>query len=44
MARKIVQLGDEGWELVDVETFQKNGTKDKLICFFKRPNQSSDSP
>jgi hypothetical protein len=37
VSRKIVQLGDEGWELVGVGTFQKDGTTTKLVYFFKRP-------
>lgn len=35
-SRRIVQLGSEGWELVDVETLTKDGTTTKLIYFFKR--------
>ncbi len=36
-SRRIVQLGGEGWELVDVEALVKDGTSAKLIYFFKRP-------
>jgi hypothetical protein len=36
-SRRIVQLGGEGWELVDVESLTKDGTTTKLIYFFKRP-------
>tara|TARA_R110002073_G_scaffold172563_11_gene329787 strand:- start:21530 stop:21811 length:282 start_codon:yes stop_codon:yes gene_type:complete len=36
-SRKIVQLGGEGWELVDVESLVKDGASTKLIYFFKRP-------
>jgi len=36
-SRRIVQLGGEGWELVDVEALTKDGTTSKLIYFFKRP-------
>ncbi len=36
-SRRIVQLGGEGWELVDVETIVKDGSTTKLIYFFKRP-------
>ncbi|WP_372721258.1 hypothetical protein [Novipirellula sp.] len=36
-SRKIVQLGGEGWELVDVESLVKDGASVKLIYFFKRP-------
>jgi hypothetical protein len=35
-SRRIMQLGDEGWELVDVESLSKDGTTTKLIYFFKR--------
>ena len=37
ISRKIVQLGGEGWELVDVESLVKDGASAKLIYFFKRP-------
>jgi hypothetical protein len=35
-SRKIMQLGGEGWELVDVEAMCKDGSTTKLIYFFKR--------
>jgi hypothetical protein len=35
-SRRIMQLGNEGWELVDVESLSKDGTTAKLIYFFKR--------
>ena len=37
LARKINQLGDEGWELVDVETTARSGATFGKIFFFKRP-------
>ena len=36
-SRNIMQLGSEGWELVDVEALTKDGRTTKLIYFFKRP-------
>ena len=38
LAKKINQLGNEGWELVNVETMVRNGSTYKSIFFFKRPN------
>ena len=37
ISRQINKLGNEGWELVDVETFQQAGTTQKTVYFFKRP-------
>jgi hypothetical protein len=37
LARQIDSLGEEGWELVDVETVSEAGTTTKFIFFFKRP-------
>jgi hypothetical protein len=37
LARKINSLGDEGWQLVDVEAVTEAGTTTKIIFFFKRP-------
>ena len=37
-ARKINRLGNDGWELVNVETVIKNGSTKGSIFFFKRPN------
>ena len=39
LARKINRLGDEGWQLVDVESISEGGTTTKMICFFKRLKQ-----
>ena len=36
-SRQIVQLGSEGWELVDVESLVKEDTTKQLIYCFKRP-------
>lgn len=36
MARKINQLGTEGWELVDVEGVLESGTTSRRIFYFKR--------
>lgn len=37
LARKIDSLGDEGWQLVDVESIVEAGTTTKVVFFFKRP-------
>lgn len=37
LARKINGLGEEGWQLVDVETFSEAGATTKVVFFFKRP-------
>ncbi len=37
LAREITRLGNEGWELVDVETISDAGTSTSKIFFFKRP-------
>ena len=34
---KIIKLGNDGWELVDVETIIRSGATKKMIYFFKRP-------
>ncbi|MHC4401068.1 MAG: hypothetical protein ACYTG0_15435 [Planctomycetota bacterium] len=34
--RRIIQLGNEGWELVDIENVTKNGTTITTVFFFKR--------
>ena len=36
VSRKIIELGQKGWELVDVETFVKGGDTNKIVYFFKR--------
>lgn len=35
-SRKVIELGTEGWELVDVETFTTDGSTTKCVYFFKR--------
>ncbi|MBT5706461.1 DUF4177 domain-containing protein [bacterium] len=37
LARQINQLGDDGWELVDVEMTTRSGASFGKIFFFKRP-------
>jgi len=36
-AQKINRRGDQGWELVDVESFVRDGSATKIVCFFERP-------
>ncbi len=36
-AKKINELGREGWQLVDVETMAKDGSTTQMVYFFKRP-------
>ena len=36
LVRRINSLGDEGWQLVDVESIGTDGSKSKMIFFFKR--------
>lgn len=36
VSEKIVELGTQGWQLVDVETCTKAGTTTQMIYFFKR--------
>ena len=37
LAKTIVRLGKEGWELVCVENFSESGTTAKTVFYFKRP-------
>jgi hypothetical protein len=37
-SRRIVQLGNEGWELVDVENVTTDGTTAGTVYYFKRPH------
>jgi hypothetical protein len=37
LARQINQLGDDGWELVNVEMTTRSGASSGKIFFFKRP-------
>ena len=37
LSKRIVGLGDKGWELVSVSTVVKDGTTVKTVFCFKRP-------
>ena len=37
LSRQIVKLGEEGWELVSVANFSRDGTTRKTVYYFKRP-------
>jgi hypothetical protein len=37
LSRQIVKLGAEGWELVSVANFSRDGTTRKTVYYFKRP-------
>ena len=39
LAKKIVKLGKEGWEMVSVLNFSKDGTTNMTIYYFKRPTK-----
>jgi hypothetical protein len=37
LARQIVEIGEKGWELVDVDSVNRDGTTVEMVYFFKRP-------
>lgn len=37
LARTIDGLGEDGWQLVDVEAFSEAGATARVVFFFKRP-------
>ena len=37
LSRQIVKLGEDGWELVSVANFSRDGTTRKTVYYFKRP-------
>ena len=36
LSKQIVKLSNEGWEMVDVESVNKDGTTVQMIYYFKR--------
>jgi hypothetical protein len=39
ISRRIMQLGNAGWELVDVENINENGSTKTTVYYFKRPKE-----
>lgn len=37
LPQRIIRLGNDGWELVNVSTVVKEGSTEKTIFYFKRP-------
>lgn len=37
ISRQIIKLGNDGWELVDVEGIIENGSTKTTVYYFKRP-------